>query len=90
MFDDLIAEGCEDKALLDLFTKHSHQNITMLDLCQDMFPPGKCAKSISRNALYIIAFKNQQDQLGLGNLLLSAFPTCWQEVMAENVCLVTS
>ena len=56
VLDDLMAEGGEDKALLHLFTKHSHhQNITMLYLCQDMFPPGKYAKSISRNAHYIVA-----------------------------------
>ena len=49
MLDDLMAEGGEDKELLDLSTKHSHQNITVLYLCQDIFPPGKYAKSISRN-----------------------------------------
>ena len=63
VLDDLMAEGGEDKALLDLFNKHSHhQNITVLYLCQDMFPPGKYAKSISRTAHYIIAFKNPRDQ----------------------------
>ena len=42
VLDDLMAEGGEDKELLDLFTKHSdHQNITVLYLCQDIFPPGK-------------------------------------------------
>ena len=77
-----MAEGGEDKKLPDLFTKHSHhQNITMLYLCQDMFPPGKYAKSISRNAHYIVAFKNPRDQLGMENLLLQAFPTCWQDMM---------
>jgi len=51
VLDDLMAEGGNDKRVLDLFTKHSHhQNITVLYLCQDMFPPGKYAKSISRNA----------------------------------------
>ena len=41
VLDDLMAEGGEDKELLNLFTKHSHhQNITVLYLCQDMFPPG--------------------------------------------------
>ena len=31
VLDDLMAEGGEDKELLDLFTKHSHhQNITAL------------------------------------------------------------
>ena len=77
VLDDLMAEGGEAKELLDLFTKHPHhQNITIIYLCQDMFPPGKYTKSISRNAHYIIAFKNPRDQLGMKNLLLQAFPTC--------------
>ena len=84
VLDDLMAEGGENKELLDLFTKHSHhQNITVLYLWQDMFPPGKYAKSISRNAHYIVALKNPRDQLGMKNLLLQAFPTCWQDVMDE-------
>ena len=82
VLDNLMAEGGEEKELLDLFTKHSHhKNITVLYLCQDMFPPGKYAKSISRNAHYIVAFKNPRDQLGMRNLLLQAFPTCWQDMM---------
>ena len=33
VLDDLMAEGGEDKELLDLFTKHSpHQNVTVLYL----------------------------------------------------------
>ena len=82
MLDDLMTEGAEDKALPDLFTEHSHhQNITVLYMCQDMFLPGKYANSISRNAHYVIAFKNPRDQLGMKNLLLQAFPTYWQDVM---------
>ena len=46
-----------------------------------MFPTGKYAKSISRNAHYIVAFKSPRDQLGMKNLLLQAFPTCWQDMM---------
>ena len=46
VLDDLMAEGGEDKEFLDLFTKHSyHQNVTVLNQCQEMFPPGKYAKS---------------------------------------------
>ena len=82
VLDDLMAKGGEDKELLDLVTKHPYyQNITVLYLCQDMFPPGKYAKSISRNAHYVIAFKNPRDQLEMKNLLLQAFPTYWQDVM---------
>ena len=46
VLDDLMVEGGGDKALLDLFTKHSHHHNT----------PGKYAKSISRNAHYIRGF----------------------------------
>ena len=82
VLNDLMTEGCEDKELLDLFTKHSHhQNITVLHLCQDMFPPWKYAKIISRNAHYIIAFKHPRDQFGTRNLLLQAFPNYCQDVM---------
>ena len=81
VLDDLMEEGGNDKRVLDLFTTHSyHQNVTVIYLCQDMFPPGKFAKSISRNAHYIVGFKNPRDQLGMCNLLLQAFPTRWQEV----------
>ena len=81
VLDDLMEEGGNDKRVLDLFTKDSHhRNITVIYLSQDMFPPGKFSKSISRNAHYIVGFKNPRDQLGMRNLLLQAFPSRWQDV----------
>ena len=53
-------------------------SVSVLYLCQDMFPQGKYAKSISRNAHYIVALKNLRHQLGMRNLLLQAFSTQWQ------------
>ena len=83
VLDDLMEEGGKDKRVLDLFTKHSHhRNVTVLYLCQDMFPPGPYAKTISRNAHYIVSFKNPRDQLGMRNLLLQAFPSHWQDVQS--------
>ena len=82
VLDDLMAEGSNDKEVLDLFTKHSHhRNITVLYLCQDMFPREKYAKTINRQAHYIVAFKSPRDQLGVKNLLLQAFPIRWKDVM---------
>ena len=82
VLDDLMDEGSNNKRLLDLFTKHSHhQGITVLYLCQDLFPNGKFAKTISRNAHYIVTVKNPRDQLGIRNLLLQSFPTQWQAVL---------
>lgn len=46
-----------------------------------MFPSGKYAKTISRNAHYIIAFKNPRDQLGVRNLVQQSFPHEVREVM---------
>ena len=82
VMDDLMTEGGNDKRVLDLFTKHSHhQNVTVLYLCQDMFPSGRYAKSISRNAHYIVAFKNPWNQLGVRNVLLQSFHTTWKETL---------
>ena len=82
VFDDLMTEGGNNKEVLDLRTKHSyHQNITVLYLCQDMFPREKYAKTINHQAHYIVAFKSPRDQLGLKNLLLQAFPSRWKDVM---------
>ena len=82
ILDDLMVKGGEDKELLAFFTKHSHdQNITVLYFFQDMLPPGKYAKSISKNAHSVIAFKNPRDQLAMRNFLLRAFATCWQDLM---------
>jgi len=80
VLDDLMDEGSNDKRVLELFTKHSHhQNVTVLYLCQDLFPVGRYAKSISRNAHYIVAFKNPRDQLGVRNVLLQSFPSTWKD-----------
>ena len=82
VLDDLMNEGSSDKNVLDLFIKDSHhQQITVINLCQDLFPSGKFARTISRNAHYIIAFKNPRDQLSLRNLLQQSFPTQFREVL---------
>jgi len=72
VLDDLMDEGGNDKRVLDLI---------VIYLCQDLFPNGKFAKTISRNAHYIAAFKNPRDQLGIRNLLLQSFLTQWLEVL---------
>ena len=82
VLDDLMDEGGNDKNVLDMFTKLSHhKNITVIYLCQDLFPIGRFAKTISRNAHYITMFKNPRDQLGLRNLLQQSSPTNFKDVM---------
>ena len=82
VLDDLMEEVDHDKCVLVHFTKESHHRfIDILYLCQDLFPPGRFAKTISRNAHYIIAFKNPCDQKGLRMLLLHAFPDRWKSIL---------
>ena len=70
ILDDLMAESGNDKRVLDLFTKDSHhRGITAFYLTQDLFPPGKYAKTINRNAHYVICFKSPRDKTGIRNLL---------------------
>ena len=62
ILDDLMREGSDDHRVLDLFTRESHhRGIKVVFMTQDMFPKGKHAKTISRNAHYIVAFKNPRD-----------------------------
>lgn len=80
VLDYLMTERRDNKELLDLFTKHSFHN-TLMCLCEEMFPPGKYAKSISKSVHYIVAFKNLRDQLAMKNFLVQAFPSYWSDVM---------
>ena len=83
MLDDLMEEGVNDKRELDLFSKQSHhRNISVMFLCQDLFLPGKFAKTISRNAHYIVAVRKRRDQVGIRTLTLQAFPNEWSDVMS--------
>ena len=82
VLDNIMEEAGHDKRVHDRFTKESHYGgITVLYLCQDLFPPGRFAKTISRNAHYIIAFNNPRDQTGLRTLLLQTFPDRWESIL---------
>ena len=76
VLDDLMEEGGQDKRVLDLFTKDSHnRNITVLYLTQDLFPPGKFSKTINRNAHYTVALKTLGIKWAFGPFYLKLFPT---------------
>ena len=82
VLDDLMDEGGNDKRMLHLFTRESHhRRITVLYLCQDLFPPGTFAKTILGNAHYVIVFKNPRDQMGYRALVLQAFPDQCRDVL---------
>ena len=89
VLDDLMLEGGDDKDILNLFTQYSHHlNVTVFYLYQDMFSKGEYAKTISRNAQYIIVFKNPRDNVALRTLLTEMHPNKkWCPVMdTYNQC----
>ena len=71
-------ESGSDKRVLDLFMKDSHH---ALYITQDLFPPGKFAKTINRNAHYVICFKSPRDKTGIRHLLLQVYPEKWRQVL---------
>ena len=82
ILDDLMEESGNDKRVLDLFTKDSHhRGITALYLTQDLFPPGKFAKTINLNAHYVICFKSLRDKTDIRHLLLQVYPEKWRRVL---------
>ena len=82
VLDDLMDEAGRDKSILDLFTKDSnHRNITVIYLLQDLFPRGTYAKTISRNAHYIVAFKSPRYQSAIRSIMTQMFPTYWRDAL---------
>ena len=70
VMDELMPEGGD----LNLFTQYSHHlNVTVFYLFQDMFPKGKYANTILRNARYIVVFKNPQDNVTMCTLLTQMY-----------------
>ena len=82
VLDELVRHCSDDERILGLFTKISHCDVACIYLTQNLFPPGKCSRSISLNAHYIIAFNNPRDTLGLQTLAQQAFavqvPFVWK------------
>lgn len=90
ILDDLMAESGDDKRVLDLFTKDSHHGgITALYLTQDLFPPGKFAKTINHNAHYVICFKSPRKKTSICHLLLQVYPEKWRRVLRLFLKLTT-
>ena len=64
--DDLMSVAAHDPKMADLFTEGSHhRNLSVINLTQNLFPPGKNAATQRRNTQYMIIFKSpmSQDQI---------------------------
>lgn len=76
VLDDVMSQGTSSPEVMNLFTTYSHHmGITVLFLLQNIFPPGKCMRTISLNAHYIILFKNNRDEQQVRTLGRQIFPS---------------
>ena len=63
VLDDLMLKITQSEDCVQLFTVTSHhRNITVLFLTQNLYPPGKYARSISLNCANVIFFRNERDK----------------------------
>ncbi len=89
--DDLMTLASVDPKIADLFTEGSHhRNLSVINLTQNLFPPGKNAVTQRRNTQYMIIFKSpmSQDQIRtFGTFmfpgLLDEFLRVYQEATAK-------
>ena len=73
IIDDLMQETNETVA--KMFTKGSHhRNISVVFLTQNLFPKNKFARTMSRNAHYMVLFKNPRDVSQFANLARQMYP----------------
>ena len=62
VLDDLVSKIVQSEELLHLFTVTSHhRNFSSIFISQNLYPPGKYAKSISLNCANFVLFRNQRD-----------------------------
>ena len=69
VFDDLMAKIVSNSEVLHYVTVMSHhRNITLIMMFQNIYPPGKYARTISLNCHYLILFNNARDALQVQTL----------------------
>ena len=66
VLDDLMSDTSKDNCVSELFTEGSHhRNLSVVNLTQNLFPPGKQSTTQRRNTQYLVLFKSPmgQDQI---------------------------
>lgn len=75
VLDDLLKECQDNQTIQNLFTVDSHhKNISVFLLSQNLFPQGKCTRTISLNSHYMIIFNNPRDKSQINVLARQMFP----------------
>lgn len=72
VFDDLFLETTKDTA--SLFTRLRHLNLSTIFVCQNFFHDCKYMRTVTRNAHYLVFFRNPRDVNQIATLSRQMFP----------------
>ena len=76
VLDDMMDIAGNNKAVSDLFTEGSHhQNLSVINLTQSLFPKGKNSVTQRRNTQYLVIFKSPMSQDQITQLGRFMFPS---------------
>lgn len=92
VLDDVMHQACASPEIMSLFTiQCHHRNASVMILAQNIFPPGRCARTISLNCHYITLFNTKRDRLQVQTLGKQIFPgqvpyfmDAYRDATAEN------
>ena len=74
VFCDQMIDASKDKRIVNLFTRGSHRNRSVICIVQNLFHQGKGSRSISLNSHYLVLLKNPQDKLQILTLAKQMHP----------------
>ena len=83
ILDDMMSIASNDLKVTDLFTEGSHhRNLSVINLTQSLFPPGKHNATQRRNTQYMVLFKSPMSQDQIKCLGTYMFPGKIKEFLA--------
>lgn len=75
IIDDMMDEISRSETVSKMFTKGSHhKNMSVIVITQNLFYQSNIMRTISRNALYLVIFKNPRDRAQVIHLGRQMFP----------------
>ncbi len=82
IFDDLMKDATQSKAVCDLYTEGSHhRNLSVINLLQNLYYQGKENRTMNLNSQYLVLFKNPRDRQQVAVLARQMYPQRWQYFM---------
>ena len=75
IMDDMMDDVVDDSKMMKVFTERSHhQNISVIFMTQNIFHPGRRARTISLNTQYMVLFENPRDRRQIKTLAQQMYP----------------